>query len=733
MAKKIIISIVMLILLAGSACGIYFGIQYYNIKDSSQYEDSAGTVELVNELRDKIEILIDDNNELIVQVNDLKALDKENKATIEDYKKQVQKISDEKEEAEDKIDELNSQIDILEEEKSRLESQSEIDKAEIERINGLLETAEADKVQLQNEVAEKQSEIDSLNRTISELEIANASLQETVQELRQQIVSLSSTITLLQQEIEKLEGIIDTLERENFATVIFEIDDEIVSTQSVKKGTHPNEVTNDKLNTESFDGWKVKGTEEIVDPYTYDIEENVTFVAVFSSVYDVTFMYEDEVKSSQQVKNGKCADDVEIENTKYKIFNGWKVNDEIVDVSTYKIYADTTFVADIIYYYDVTFMVEGSQYKTQTVLKDSTVASPGTPTKENFSFKGWTVNGTDIVDLSTYQITENTTFTALFEVNLKSNKITLSNGDILTSSSSSSDPGIYLYDASEKTLTQIFDEEYNWRYGYELPNGDALISSTRPSSGLLLYNNSTQTITLVDSTSSYTNKFIKYSDEKIFLSSNNDIRMKYLYCYDVINKTLTEVYTLDSTPLNGYGYSSIKIAANGNCIIYGTNMPSVYYNAETDSYKASNAGRFSTSYYEEVGNDKYLSKGSIASVYVYDLVTDERVQLFKNENSSNSQFRYNEHFRMANGNYLITTSESKQDSNRAGVLLYDSTSNTVTKIYASEEWDTFEEVEGGVKISNSKDDSVTLYYDFENGTCTPIEDDVETTELNLVA
>ena len=61
MAKKIIILIVMLILLAGSACGIYFGIQYYNIKDSSQYEDSAGTVELVNELRDKI---VDLNTEM---------------------------------------------------------------------------------------------------------------------------------------------------------------------------------------------------------------------------------------------------------------------------------------------------------------------------------------------------------------------------------------------------------------------------------------------------------------------------------------------------------------------------------------------------------------------------------------------------------------------------------------------------------------------------------------------
>ena len=57
MAKKIIISIVILILLAGSACGIYFGIQYYNIKDSAQYEHSTGTVELVNDLRTQIEKL----------------------------------------------------------------------------------------------------------------------------------------------------------------------------------------------------------------------------------------------------------------------------------------------------------------------------------------------------------------------------------------------------------------------------------------------------------------------------------------------------------------------------------------------------------------------------------------------------------------------------------------------------------------------------------------------------
>ena len=42
--------------------------------------------------------------------------------------------------------------------------------------------------------------------------------------------------------------------------------------------------------------------------------------------------------------------------TDYVKFNGWAVNEEIVDLSTYQITSNTIFVADLTYIYDVEFI-----------------------------------------------------------------------------------------------------------------------------------------------------------------------------------------------------------------------------------------------------------------------------------------------------------------------------------------------------------------------------------------
>ena len=103
MAKKIIISIVILILLAGSACGIYFGIQYYNIKDSAQYEDSTGTVELVNDLRTQIEKL---NSEKTILSSNLEKIQEQLDEALEKQEIDAETIL----ELQTSIENLNNQI-----------------------------------------------------------------------------------------------------------------------------------------------------------------------------------------------------------------------------------------------------------------------------------------------------------------------------------------------------------------------------------------------------------------------------------------------------------------------------------------------------------------------------------------------------------------------------------------------------------------------------------------------
>ena len=141
---------------------------------------------------------------------------------------------------------------------------------------------------------------------------------------------------------------------------------------------------------------------------------NTTYYAKLTKLHTVTFMYEDWVMETQQVRNGSYANAVSVENTNYKTFNGWLLNGAKVDLSTYKITGAETFVADIIYSYDVEFISDGATYNSQIIAKNNKVSIPSNPTKQGYEFDGWTIDGSNIVNLTTYSITENTTFVAKF-------------------------------------------------------------------------------------------------------------------------------------------------------------------------------------------------------------------------------------------------------------------------------------------------------------------------------
>lgn len=164
-----------------------------------------------------------------------------------------------------------------------------------------------------------------------------------------------------------------------------------------------------------FKGWTLNGI-DIVNPETINITENTTFIAKFEKYHTVTFVYEDTTLSTQSIKNESFAENVSVESTDYKVFNGWTLNGVIVDVSTVKITANTTFIADITYYFDVTFTVDDTTFETLKVENNKLALLSTEPTKEHYDFKGWSIDGVNIVDTTTYSINSNTTFIALFEI-----------------------------------------------------------------------------------------------------------------------------------------------------------------------------------------------------------------------------------------------------------------------------------------------------------------------------
>ena len=194
-----------------------------------------------------------------------------------------------------------------------------------------------------------------------------------------------------------------------------------------------------------FDGWSINGVDIVENIETTSVTANTTYKAVWTKLYTVTFMYESETKSTQTIRNGSCATAPTIESTTYKIFNGWKFNNDIVDISNYTITQDIVFVADITYKYDVKFMVDGSVYASQIIATNGYATAPTVNDFEYKTFNGWRIDNV-LVNASQYKITQETTFYADFTIKT----VSLTAQNFLN----------YVYSVGQNTITSILFDYY---------------------------------------------------------------------------------------------------------------------------------------------------------------------------------------------------------------------------------------------------------------------------------
>lgn len=166
-----------------------------------------------------------------------------------------------------------------------------------------------------------------------------------------------------------------------------------------------------------FKGWSVDGN-TIVNLATYPITQNTTFYAVIDYKVDVTFTVDSGVYNSQIVVIGNKAT---IPTAPAKVghtFKGWAVSGTVVDVANYVVQTSTTFTAIFeLNSYAVTFLSNGATYTTQTISHGGNAATPTAPTRTGYTFGGWSLNGTTALNLAATQITANTTFTAIWNIN----------------------------------------------------------------------------------------------------------------------------------------------------------------------------------------------------------------------------------------------------------------------------------------------------------------------------
>ena len=195
--------------------------------------------------------------------------------------------------------------------------------------------------------------------------------------------------------------------------VLYKNGDTTVSTQLVVKDAYSTVPANPIKDGYKFVGWSIDGT-NIVSPATYKITANTTFVAVWVQLHTVSFVRGDSVLDTQVIEHGKTATAPTVASTNYEVFNGWLVGGVSTTVAGYIINADTTFVADITYKYDVKFMDGDTVVSAQIVAKGATPSTVTAPTKAGYRFLGWSKDGANIVDPTTTAITGTTTYTAVW-------------------------------------------------------------------------------------------------------------------------------------------------------------------------------------------------------------------------------------------------------------------------------------------------------------------------------
>lgn len=428
----------------------------------SQYESEANTLNnSIKEYQEQVNKLTEQRGVLQTQVETLTTVKTNNEKTIDELNKQIETLSAQvlslqgnKDENERQIKQLNEQISNLQSLNKQLQETNELNVKTIEGLNAQITNLNKQISDLTLQAQDNSSIVNALNVKIAELQksvnyyeqylatlengeqvVATFEFNGSVYNI--QIVNKNSLLTVtpptstayvifngwtVNGEPIDLETFHITENTKIVADVTYKyevnfmVDGENYKNEILVKDSHITPPAEPKKTGYVFDGWTINGS-TVIDFDSYTVTQNVTFTAKFTKLYSVVFKFEDTTLSSQTIKSGEFATAPETTTTEYKVFNGWKVNGLAVNVEEYRITADTVFVADITYKFDVKFISDGVTHNTQIVEKNGKPVAPENPTKENYSFVGWSLDGTHTVNVSDYIVTENTTFTAIFKIN----------------------------------------------------------------------------------------------------------------------------------------------------------------------------------------------------------------------------------------------------------------------------------------------------------------------------
>lgn len=323
----------------------------------------------------------------------------------------------------DKLDDLSIKRMELLIEKENLETQNKGLETTISELKTQIETLENEKASLEKQHNTDTETISNLIIQISELETQIITLENEKTQLNNELILKQSTIEEYEKTIEQLQNSVKYYEdyvsgilSDNQVTATFEYDNSVLCMQVVNKGSKLSVSVPEDTEYMIFNGWKVDG--ELIDLETYIIDSNVKLVADITYKYSVKFMVESSEYNTQIISLNEYAILPANPTRANCEFLGWSKDgiSIIENIDSSPVTENVTYIALFTNIYKVTFMVDNVEYETQSIEDGGCPTLPSGPQKDGYKFLGWSIDNSNIInDISTYKITKNITFFAIFE------------------------------------------------------------------------------------------------------------------------------------------------------------------------------------------------------------------------------------------------------------------------------------------------------------------------------
>ncbi len=217
---------------------------------------------------------------------------------------------------------------------------------QIAELQSNISTLQSQITSLNSQLSEKSEQLTTIQTENAELLEENTSLNALVTSQQETIASLNQAISQLQYQVSYYEELLEAYQNSEKLAVTFKVDNEAYLVQLVDLLGYPTEPIEPTKENHDFLGWSLNGT-DVVDITTIQVNQDITFIAVFEKLIQVTYMNGAEVEIVYVSANATLVEP-EIPVREGYEFLGWSLtNEEVnyIDFDTFTVEEDCVLTA----------------------------------------------------------------------------------------------------------------------------------------------------------------------------------------------------------------------------------------------------------------------------------------------------------------------------------------------------------------------------------------------------